>query len=111
SANLTWGKSTSPLLVDDLVVVSLGKGDNSSLAAYHKGTGEPAWRAGTDEASYCSPLLATLAGGRQVVMVNARSVTGHDPATGEVLWNYDWPDPMAKASQPVPLPGGRLLLT
>jgi outer membrane protein assembly factor BamB len=109
--NLVWGKSTSPLLVDDLVVISLGKSNEGSLAAYEKSTGKLRWRAGEDEASYCSPVLVTLAGQRQIVMVNAHSVTGHEPTSGRVLWKYGWTDDMPKASQPVPLPGDRLLLT
>jgi outer membrane protein assembly factor BamB len=109
--NLNWGKSCSPLVADGLVFVSLGEGEQPNLAAYRTTDGSPAWRAGSDAASYASPLVTTLAGTRQVVMMNAHSVTGHDPADGRVLWTFPWPDPMAKASQPVPLSGDRLLLT
>jgi outer membrane protein assembly factor BamB len=111
SRNLIWGKSSSPLVVDDLVVVSLGEEEGDALAAYDKETGKRKWKAATDKASYCSPMLATLAGQRQIVSVNAKSVTGHDIADGKELWNFPWPDEMFKASQPVPLPGDRLLLT
>lgn len=110
SENLEWGKSSSPLVVGDLVVISLGKA-NDSLAAYDRDTGKLKWRAVGDKASYCSPVLLTLAGRPQIVSVNALSVTGHDPADGKELWNFRWPNEMYKASQPVPLPGDRLLLT
>jgi outer membrane protein assembly factor BamB len=109
--NLIWGKSCSPLVTGGLVVVSLGEQAGANLAAYRAGDGAPAWRAGADGASYTSALRTTLAGVDQIVMVNARSVSGHDPADGHVLWDFRWPDPMAKASQPVPLSGDRLLLT
>jgi len=46
------------------------------------------WRAGTDKASFSSPTLATLSARRQIVSVNAGSVSGHDPANGLVLWEY-----------------------
>jgi outer membrane protein assembly factor BamB len=111
SRNLTWGKSSSPLVVDDLVVVSLGEEEGDALAAYDKDTGKRRWKAAGDKASYCSPVLATLAGWRQIISVNARSVTGHDVADGKELWNFPWPNEMPKASQPVPLPDDRLLLT
>jgi outer membrane protein assembly factor BamB len=84
--NLIWGKSSSPLIVDDLVVVSGGDVDHSSLLAFRKDTGEPAWQAGDDKASYSSPTLATLANVRQLLSVNAGSVSAHDPATGKLLW-------------------------
>jgi outer membrane protein assembly factor BamB len=110
SENLIWGKSSSPLVVGNLVVISLGEA-RDSLAAYDRETGKLKWRAAGDRASYCSPVLVTLAGQAQIVSVNAGSVTGHDPADGKELWNFPWPNEMPRASQPVPLPGDRLLLT
>jgi outer membrane protein assembly factor BamB len=113
--NLEWGKSSSPLVVDDLVVVTLGKSAEGerqlSLAAYDKETGEPKWRAGSDKASYCSPALLSLGGERQLVIVNAQSVSGHRVADGTELWHYDWPTELYHASQPLPVGDDRLLLT
>jgi outer membrane protein assembly factor BamB len=109
--NLEWGKSSSPLVFDDLVLVSGGNTAGPSLLAFNKDNGNPVWQAGHDKSSYSSPVLADLAGRRQVVMVNARSVTGHDPADGHILWEYSWPGELAKASQPVVLEGDRVLLS
>lgn len=81
-----WAKSCSPLIVDDLVVVSLGNGD-ASLAAYDRLSGEPRWQGGEDSTGYASPILATLAGVRQIVSFNSRSLSGHRIETGEVLWS------------------------
>ena len=90
-SNLTWGKSCSPLLVQDLVVVTGGEQREKTLLAYEAATGKPVWQAGRDRASYCSPLLASLCGQEQILMVNGHSVTGHDPHHGEILWEYAWP--------------------
>lgn len=109
--NLIWGKSSSPLVVDDLVVVSGGDVKKATLLAYKKETGEPAWQAGADKASYSSPLLATLAGVRQILSVNAGSVTGHDPADGHELWSFPWPGEFAKASQPIVLDSDRVFIS
>ena len=98
--NIIWGKSSSPLLVDDLVVVSGGSKGGPSLLAYRKAKGELAWKAGEDMSAYASPVLATLAGKRQIVMLSAKSVTGHNPADGKLLWRYDWPGDWPKVSQP-----------
>jgi outer membrane protein assembly factor BamB len=89
----------------------LGEPGKRSLVAYHKETGQPVWQAGSDTASYASPVLATLAGRRQILSVNAGSVTGHDPADGRVLWEYEWPGKTAKCSQPVPLEGDRVFIS
>ena len=57
-SNLTWGKSCSPLVAHDLVVVTGGEQRDKTLLAYDAATGKPVWQAGRDGASYCSPLLA-----------------------------------------------------
>jgi outer membrane protein assembly factor BamB len=109
--NLTWGKSCSPLVFEDKVIVTGGKERRDSLLAYHKDTGQLLWKAGEDEAGYSSPTLATLAGKKQILIVNAHSVTGHDPRDGKVLWTFAWPSGIAKASQPVPLSGDRVFIS
>jgi len=108
--NFGWGKSCSPLIVDDLVIVTGGKGGPSVLA-YHTADGSPVWSFGTESCGYASPILATLAGTPQTVTINAGSVTSHDPADGRQLWRFTWPGSMPKNIQPIPLDGERLLLS
>ena len=110
-ANLLWGVSCSPLLVDDSVIVTGGLTSGPTLFAYRRSTGEPLWKTGTDKASYSSPSLATLAGRRVVLAVNATSFTIHDPANGAVLLDFPWSDKeWPKASQPAVLDGDRVFL-
>ncbi len=106
-----WGRSGSPLAIDDLIVVSAGGANGRSLVAYHRETGDPVWHEGSDFVSYSSPLEATLAGIRQIVILNQASVTGHDPATGRILWQHPWPGQQPTVSQPVVLSGDRVLLS
>jgi outer membrane protein assembly factor BamB len=100
------GVCGSPLVVDDRVIVSPTGKNGPSLVAYHKDTGERLWRGGKDKASYSSPLLADLAGQRQVLVFNMVGVAGHDLATGQLLWTFPWTnsDP-SNASQPIPNAG------
>jgi outer membrane protein assembly factor BamB len=109
-SNLTWGKSCSPLLVQELVVVTGGNQREKSLLAYEAATGKPVWQAGRDRASYCSPLLGSLSGQEQILIVNAHSVTGHDPQTGEILWEYGWPDDFAKVTEPLVIDTNRVFI-
>src|SRR5436305_1689301 len=74
-----------------------------TLLAYQKDSGAPAWQSGTDGASYSSPVLATLAGKRQIVVVNQHTVTGHDPADGRILWSHRWGTGDPKIPQPIPI--------
>ncbi|MCE9556214.1 MAG: PQQ-like beta-propeller repeat protein [Planctomycetes bacterium] len=118
--NQDWGISCSPLVVDNLVVVSAGLSDPAlkqrsqphyALIAYDKNTGKPVWRGGTDDASYCSPTLITLGGVRQIAIVNAGSVTGHDPKDGRVLWEFPWQRNMPTVSQVVALDDDRVFIS
>lgn len=107
----SWGMSGSPLVLDDLVVVSAGGKDGKSLVAYHKDTGERVWRNGSDPAGYSSPQITTLAGVPQILIFNYGSVAAHDPNGGQVLWQHPWPNTTECISQPVPLPEDRLFVS
>ena len=94
AAQITYGRSNSPLIVDDLVIIPAGgpkDGRHVSLAAFDKRQGTLVWEAGDQQVSYSSPALVTLAGKRQILIVNEATVSGHDPKTGRVLWNIPWP--------------------
>jgi outer membrane protein assembly factor BamB len=120
-----WAKSNSPLVFDQsidgtmrqLVVVSLGEDRSRTdsgglLSAYDGNTGQRVWtNNGGDWTSYATPILTTLGGAKQIVSVNAQSVTAHDPATGNFLWSHQWGNGMAKCSQPVPVGDDRLFLS
>ena len=110
--NLIWAKSSSPLVADKLVIVSGGFTNGPALLAYRREDGSPAWRSGSDKASYSSPTLAMLGGKLQIVTVNAASVSAHDPADGRVLWEFAWgTDKWAKCAQPVGVGSGRVFLS
>ncbi|MCB1064472.1 MAG: PQQ-binding-like beta-propeller repeat protein [Verrucomicrobiae bacterium] len=108
-----WGKSTSPLIIEDLgiLVVSGVENGGPTLLAFQMETGEPAWQYEGHGTSYSSPSLVTLHGERQLVSVNGHDVTGHLPATGEELWRFDWSGKFPKVAQPVSVGDNRLLVT
>lgn len=102
------GVAASPLVVDGNVIVVAGGPGGRSLVAYDAETGERRWSGGDDGAGYSSPIVATLAGVRQIVVFNHGGLTGHDPGTGEVLWQDPWPDRDEKVAQPVILGDDRV---
>lgn len=106
-----WGFAGSPLLVGELVVVSVGGKDGRSLVAYRRDNGELAWSGGDDRAGYSSLQLAELAGRQQIVAFNRGSVAGHDPAGGAVLWSFPWSSQQANVALPLRIAGDRLLIS
>ena len=93
------------------MVVTGGEPSGPSLIAYDRETGKPAWRGGDDKPSYCSPALATLGGRREVIVLNALSVSGHDSSDGHLLWRYPWPGNFPKVSQAVGLDHDRVFIS
>jgi outer membrane protein assembly factor BamB len=117
-AGVTWGRSGSPLVVGDRIVVPLGGGPSAehaqSLIALDRATGAEQWRSGDDQISYASPTLMSLGGQEQIVSVNEASVSGHRIDSGELLWRFDWPgqsNGAANVSQPLRIDEYRLLLS
>lgn len=95
-AAITWGRSGSPLIIDgELCVVPFGGPElnaetGRSLLAVDAQTGKTRWTAGEDQISYASPVLLILAGQRQIVSVNEKTITGHRVEDGTVLWETAW---------------------
>jgi outer membrane protein assembly factor BamB len=81
-----WGISSSPLVLDDVVVV----GAAGKLGAYDLATGTPRWSGAGGGVSYSSPHLATIDGVAQVVFLGGPGAIGVDPATGKLLWQHEW---------------------
>jgi len=81
-----WGFVSSPLLVDDVVIVDAG-----ALVAYDLATGDPRWIGPTMGESYSSPHLLTIDGVPQILLLNPAGVTSVAPADGTLLWEYSWP--------------------
>jgi len=82
--------SAAPLIVDDKVVVLPGGGRGQSVVAYNKLTGAPIWKSQSDPQGYTSPMLVTLGGVRQILVVSGTRAFGLVPEDGRLLWSYPW---------------------
>jgi autotransporter-associated beta strand protein len=82
-----WGYAGSPLVEGNMVIVNaLGHG-----VAFDKTTHNIVW--GTNDVrdcGYSSPFAVTLGGTRTVVIWGGNEISGVDPLTGSVLWDYSW---------------------
>jgi outer membrane protein assembly factor BamB len=87
-----WGYSESPLVADDLVIVTPG-GNAGTLVALNKLTGKPVWQSKEvkEAAHYSSPVLAEIGGVRQIVQFARENVLGVSLADGKPLWRYAAP--------------------
>lgn len=112
ASNLPWAMAASPLVVDDKVIVLPGGTSNNSVVAYNKMTGAPVWKSQSDRQAYVSPMLVTLAGRRQVLVVSASRVFGLEPGNGSLLWSYSWGTDMGiNVSQPIIVDNNRFFIS
>ncbi len=86
--NDEFGAAASPIIVDDRVLLCQDHDTGSFLAAYDKTTGQPIWQTDRAEFSrgYCTPLVVTVDGQRQIVVAGTLRVCGYDWNTGKELW-------------------------
>ena len=82
-----WGFSSSPLVVEDLVIVAAA----GRLVAYDLATGQRRWLGPDGGGGYSSPHLLTLDGVPQVLLVSGEGVTSVTAADGKPLWEHSWP--------------------
>ncbi|MFN7954335.1 MAG: PQQ-binding-like beta-propeller repeat protein [bacterium] len=81
-----WGLSSSPLVIEDAVVVAV----DGLLAAYDLATGQPRWTGPPKGWGYSSPQRASIDGVEQIVLSNGEGAIGVAPADGKLLWRHEW---------------------
>ncbi|MFQ5636779.1 MAG: PQQ-binding-like beta-propeller repeat protein [bacterium] len=86
-ASAWYGFSSSPLVVDDLVIVAA----SGTLVAYDLDTGEPRWFGPAGGESYSSPHLLTIDGIAQILLQSGTGMTSVALADGTLLWEHSWP--------------------
>jgi ABC-type phosphate/phosphonate transport system substrate-binding protein len=105
-----WGTCSTPLVVDDKLIVNPGAKD-ASLVALDLRSGEAVWKTSGEPAAYGSLIVGTFGGVRQIVGHDAASLGGWDPNSGRRLWTLL---PAKKGDYNVPTPvnvDGRLLVS
>lgn len=89
----TFGFVSSPLLDGDSLYVQAG----ASLVNLDKRSGKIIWRVLKDAggmmgSAFSSPVMATLAGQRQLLVQTREKLVGVEPKTGDVLWEQKVPN-------------------
>jgi outer membrane protein assembly factor BamB len=100
----------SPLLEGSAVIVNIGGRNGAGIVAFDKATGKVLWQTSDDEASYSSPVAATVAGERRVFVITREALVALNPKDGSTSFRYPWRPPMhASVSAATPLVTGDLI--
>jgi outer membrane protein assembly factor BamB len=81
-----WGFSSSPLVIDDVVIVAAA----GTLAGYDTASGKPRWTGPSYGGSYSSPHRAVIDGVVQVLLLGGPGAISLDPVSGTLLWRHEW---------------------
>ena len=76
----------SPIVVDGMVVAHLGGKDKGTLVALDLATGSQKWKWTGEGPAYDSPVLATVDGTKQIVLLTEKGLVGVAAADGKLLW-------------------------
>ncbi len=85
-----WAYTESPLIDGNVLVCSPG-GSEATVVALNKADGSLIWKSPlpeADNASFSSPIAATIDGTKQYVLFLSKGLVGVNAQTGEQLWRY-----------------------
>jgi outer membrane protein assembly factor BamB len=87
--NNAYGMGSSPILVDDLVVLVCDQGTDSFIAAFDAASGKPRWKTTRPDAlsGHSTPALVRPANGpAQILAPGSFRMDAYSAKTGESLW-------------------------
>jgi len=112
------GPSSSPVLFENLLILTFDGADLQYIVALDKKTGKTVWktnrsavwgdesvpgqmaRDGDLRKAHSTPLIASIAGKPQLLSGGAKAAYGYDPRTGQEIWKIQYPD-FSTAARPV----------
>lgn len=90
------GPGSSPLLLEDRLILTMDGGDSQNLLALNLATGKTLWSAERSveldgftpdlRKAYHTPIVTEIDGKQQLLSSGAQATYGYDPATGKELW-------------------------
>jgi outer membrane protein assembly factor BamB len=105
-----FGIACSPLVEGKAVLLIVGGGDGAGIVAFDKTNGKVLWKATNDEASYSSPVAATIRGRRCGFFFTRSGLAAVDPTSGKILFQFPFRPPIRNSvSAATPLVVGDLV--
>jgi outer membrane protein assembly factor BamB len=82
-----FGEGSSPLLVENAIIILQDHEGSSRIGAYDKATGDLLWEKSRDEkTTWTSPMAVKVDGKTQIVVNATNKIRSYDLATGDVIW-------------------------
>jgi outer membrane protein assembly factor BamB len=108
ATNLFFGVASSPLIVEDKVLVNVGA-KGASVVAFHKDDGKVVWKALDDRASYASGITIPEGKEQAILFLTQAGLRALAPEDGKLLWEFPLMDRLNENST-TPVRAGNFLL-
>lgn len=97
------GTGGSPVLYDDLLIVSCDGLEQQFVVALDKATGKVRWKKmrETGYQAYSTPLVVSLPSGDQVISPGAFQAISYEPRTGKEIWRVRYGEGFSNVPRPV----------
>ena len=96
------GTGGSPVLYDDLLILSCDGNDVQFVVALDKATGKVRWKKMREGyQAYTTPLVVSLPGGDQVISPGAFKAIAYEPRTGKEIWQVKYGEGFSNVPRPV----------
>src|SRR6185369_10361463 len=76
----------TPVIDGEHIIVAAGGKDGNSILCFKKRDGKLIWKSQSDQTAYAPPIVANIAGTKQVVVFTTIALIGLNPADGDLLW-------------------------
>jgi len=103
-----YGSASSPVLIDDRVVIQQDHDVGSFLMALDNKSGKVLWKSERPTAtrSYSTPAVWMRNGRKELLVAGSLELAGYDPSDGKRLW---WINGLARIVIPTPVPSGDMV--
>ena len=88
-----YGTAASPVVDRGLLIVHVGGHHSGTLAAFDAVSGDQRWGLKGDGPGYASPIVAELAGTRQVITQSDQRILGVSVEDGSLIWSTAFTTP------------------
>jgi outer membrane protein assembly factor BamB len=98
------GNGGSPIVYEDLLILSCDGADQAFVVALDKATGKVRWKTSRREPydqAYSTPLVIRVGDQDQIVSVGAYRAAAYDPKSGREVWRVGYGDGFSNVPRPV----------
>ena len=87
-AEPSWGFSTTPIVLDDKVIVQ--GGGKALVIAYDKMTGDIRWKSMEGDVGYAAAITMNIENETKLLIYHSKGLSCLNPSDGKALWTVPW---------------------